>query len=218
MAGRRPKPTALKLVEGNPGKRAVNKREPRPTGIPACPVQLDKVAKNEWRRISRSLITMGLLTVVDRSALAAYCSAWSSWMTAEENIQKFGCLIKTAKSGYPMQNPYVGIANTSMDQMRKFLVEFGSDPNLTFTVFAALIWTHPIPLATEGELICFPPLSVSSRLADRPRKYHRKSDRRLESHASCSLAPMHETGFPRVDVHLDLKIRSLPTASSRVGF
>lgn len=124
----RPKPSALKLVEGNPGHRPINKREPKPTGIPACPAQLDQTAKNEWRRISRSLITMGLLTVVDRSALAAYCSAFSSWMTAEEKIQKFGHLIKTAKSGYPMQNPYVAIKNTSMDQMRKFLIEFGMTP------------------------------------------------------------------------------------------
>ena len=35
--GRKPKPTALKLLEGNPGNRPLNIAEPRPTGVPNCP-------------------------------------------------------------------------------------------------------------------------------------------------------------------------------------
>ena len=36
MAGRKPKPTALKKLEGNPGKRKLNAKEPVPAkGIPA---------------------------------------------------------------------------------------------------------------------------------------------------------------------------------------
>ena len=36
--GRKPKPTALKLLEGNPSRRALNKNEPQPpTSIPECP-------------------------------------------------------------------------------------------------------------------------------------------------------------------------------------
>lgn len=128
MAGRRPKPTALKELEGNPGKRRLNAEEPKPSGIPTCPKHLDKSAKAEWKRISRELITLGLLTSVDRAALAAYCSAWSRWISAEENVQKFGAVIKSPKSGYPVQNPYIGISNTALDQMRKFLIEFGMTP------------------------------------------------------------------------------------------
>ncbi len=30
MAGRKPKPTAVKKLEGNPGKRKLNKKEPVP--------------------------------------------------------------------------------------------------------------------------------------------------------------------------------------------
>jgi P27 family predicted phage terminase small subunit len=128
MAGRRPKPTALKALAGNPGKRALNALEPKPTGVPTCPRHLDKEAKVEWRRISGELLTLGLLTLIDRAALAGYCSAWSRWVAAELNIQKFGTVIKSPKSGYPVQNPYVGIANTALDQMRKFATEFGLTP------------------------------------------------------------------------------------------
>jgi P27 family predicted phage terminase small subunit len=128
MAGRKPKPTALKELQGNPGKRALNKSEPQPAGSPKCPPHLDKAAKAEWRRISDELTRLGLLTMVDRAALAAYCASWSRWVSAEESIRKFGLVIKSPKSGYPVQNPYVGIGNTALDTMRKFLTEFGMTP------------------------------------------------------------------------------------------
>jgi len=128
MAGRRPKPTALRELQGNPGHRPLNKREPKPGGVPRCPSHLDDAAKREWKRISAELVSLNLLTSVDRAALSAYCASWSRWMDAETNVQKYGAVIKSPKSGFPIQNPYVGIANTALDQMRKFLVEFGMTP------------------------------------------------------------------------------------------
>lgn len=126
MTGRKPKPSALHDLEGTRNRRKNN--EPQPSGIPTCPKHLDKAGQAEWKRISAELLSLGLLTAVDRAALAAYCATWSRWINAEQNIQKLGAVIKSPKSGYPVQNPYVGIANTSLDQMRKFLVEFGMTP------------------------------------------------------------------------------------------
>lgn len=41
MAGRKPKPTAVKKLEGNPGKRKLNDKEPMPVkGMPTCPAWL----------------------------------------------------------------------------------------------------------------------------------------------------------------------------------
>jgi P27 family predicted phage terminase small subunit len=102
--------------------------EPKPTGVPTCPRHLDDDAKKEWKRISAELITLGLLTSVDRAALAGYCVAWSRWIAAELQIQKFGTVIKSPKSGFPIPSPYVGIANVAMDHMRKFSIEFGLTP------------------------------------------------------------------------------------------
>ena len=43
MAGRKPKPTAVKKLEGNPGKRKLNTKEPVPAkGMPACPGEVDE--------------------------------------------------------------------------------------------------------------------------------------------------------------------------------
>ena len=87
MRGRKPKPTALKLVQGVPGKRPLPKREPSPEiGAPACPEWLLPEAKKVWRRLVRELEALGLLTGIDREALAGYCQAWANavdWQTGE---------------------------------------------------------------------------------------------------------------------------------------
>ena len=75
---RRPEPTALKLVKGNPGKRAINKNEPAfKNCIPKCPMKLDKVGQKEWNDLSKLLFDAGVLTEVDSRALAVYCRIWS---------------------------------------------------------------------------------------------------------------------------------------------
>ncbi len=72
--GPAPKPTRMKVLAGNPGKRPLNRREPQPKpGLPRCPAQLSEEAKREWKRISKELDRLGLLTVLDRAALSAYC-------------------------------------------------------------------------------------------------------------------------------------------------
>ena len=50
--GRKPKPTALKALEGNPGKRPLNEHEPvPPKATLRCPAWLEAEAKKEWKRL-----------------------------------------------------------------------------------------------------------------------------------------------------------------------
>ena len=81
MAGKRrgpkPRPAHLKLLRGNPGKRPVNTREPKPkTKIPTCPTHLGAIARKEWKRITVQLDAVGLLTELDRTGVAGYCTAY----------------------------------------------------------------------------------------------------------------------------------------------
>ena len=70
MAGRKPKPTAIKKLEGNPGKRKLNTKEPIPAkGMPECPQWLLAEAKKEWERLADLMNQMGVLTEVDMVAL-----------------------------------------------------------------------------------------------------------------------------------------------------
>src|SRR5438132_7052622 len=97
MAGRKPTPTRLKELKGNPGHRALNDREPKFTKKAACPKHLKGEARKEWNRVKRELAPLGLLTSVDRMALAAYCTLWSRWIAAEEQIELLGLVVKTDK-------------------------------------------------------------------------------------------------------------------------
>ena len=127
--GRPRKPTALKILEGNPGKRPLNKKEPKPKkGVPSCPAWLMPDAKKEWKRLSPELEAMGLLSRIDMAAFAGYCQAYARWKEAEEFISKHGSILKTA-SGYIQQIPQVSIAQQNLKQMRSFCSELGLTPS-----------------------------------------------------------------------------------------
>ncbi len=127
--GPAPKPTVLKILQGNPGKRPLNKNEPKPKPVaPKCPSWLDKEAKREWKRVAPELERLGLLTVVDGAALAAYCQAYARWKQAEEIIKREGMTV-TTETGYVMPHPAVKIAEKSMQLIRAFCAEFGLTPS-----------------------------------------------------------------------------------------
>jgi P27 family predicted phage terminase small subunit len=130
MKGRKPTPTMLKVLSGNPGKRPLNEREPvTPQGLPEMPAWLDDEGQAEWRRITADLAEMGLLSKADRPALAAYCTAWSRWVDAEAQVKKYGAVVKSPDKGFPMKSPYLSIAEQSLETMRKLMVEFGLTPS-----------------------------------------------------------------------------------------
>lgn len=129
--GKKPIPTNIKKLKGNPGKRALPKNEPkpeRPDGVPAPPKYLDKVAKQEWRRIAPELYRLGLLTNIDITALAGYCALFSRWQECESKIKKEGMVFVTDKRN-AIHHPYAAIASKSLDQMKAFLTEFGMTPS-----------------------------------------------------------------------------------------
>lgn len=129
MAGRRPKPTALKALAGNPGKRALNQQEPKPRSKrPKMPAEFRGTRKEfHWRRLTRELAGMQLLTSADGDAIAMYCDYYVRWEDATRMIAEHGMIVYT-ENGTPYQSPYLGIANKAMAAMQKLLVEFGMTP------------------------------------------------------------------------------------------
>ena len=131
--GRPPKPTALKILEGNPGKRPLNTDEPKPkSGAPKCPSFLSPEAKKEWRRIVRALADIDLLTSVDMAVLAAYCQSYSRWMQAEKILETEGLTyVYTNKKGEEnvIARPEVRISQESLKLMRAYGSEIGLSPS-----------------------------------------------------------------------------------------
>lgn len=127
--GRPPKPTVLKVLQGNPGKRPLNTNEPKPQPIaPKPPSWLPREAKREWKRLAPELEKLGLLTIVDGTAFANYCLAYARLREAEETIKREGMVITTEK-GYKMPHPAVKIAEKAQQIIKAFCSEFGLTPS-----------------------------------------------------------------------------------------
>lgn len=142
MAGRRPKPTALKELAGNPGHRPLNDDEIKPpAGVPEKPKGLGKCASREWDFIVQELLLLGVVTIVDRKALVEYCKAVEISELAYRDMQKHGLMIDepVLLEGVPImdgnkalvrhkKNPAVDAWKTATGVMKSFLIEFGLTP------------------------------------------------------------------------------------------
>ena len=85
------KPSALEKLHGNPGKRKVNKQEPKPeSGIPVTPRWLSPTAKYFFKEVGIFLDDMKVLTKADKKALELISDAYSEWREARDFIKKNG--------------------------------------------------------------------------------------------------------------------------------
>ena len=127
--GRKAKPTRLKVIQGNPGKRPIEPDAAKPeTKIPPCPPHLDAVARKEWKRVAEELRKLGLISAVSMAALAVYAAAWSRWIAAERQIKKAGGPLQKTPNGYMQISPWLVISNKAQDQMLRVMAEFGMTP------------------------------------------------------------------------------------------
>ena len=133
--GRAAKPTNIKLIQGNPGKRPISSGTLSPDiSIPKCPDHLNSDAKEEWSRVTPLLMNLKVISEIDMAALALYCQSYGRWVEAERKIDEMrkkggdGLLIKSPNN-YPIQNPYLAIANRSMEDCYKYLQQFGLSPS-----------------------------------------------------------------------------------------
>jgi P27 family predicted phage terminase small subunit len=135
IPGTKPKPTFLKLIEGNPGKRPLNENEPKFKKTKTkAPSHLGDVGKREWNRVSKILYKQGLLTEADLTALAAYCESYEQALMAYKYLEKGGVLPEKRVVGEKTYtilkpNPFFDIWTKCRAQMKMFMTEFGMTPS-----------------------------------------------------------------------------------------
>lgn len=132
MTGRKPVPTALKVLRGNPGKRPLPADEPQYPALSAdAPVPevlaLSPVAAAEWQRMTGLLDAAGVLTQADEGAVIACCQQWAVYVEASRKVTSAGLVVK-GKDGTPMPNPYLAIADKALRACTRLWTELGCTP------------------------------------------------------------------------------------------
>lgn len=129
MVGRKPKPTQLKVINGNPGHRALNEAEPKPVGeLYEAPEWMTETQRIGWAYALQNA-PLGLLKRLDRSLLSVWVVAEDLHREAAEKIAKFGMINKAPNTGIPMQSPFLPILNKQAMIMMKAASELGFTPS-----------------------------------------------------------------------------------------
>jgi P27 family predicted phage terminase small subunit len=126
-SGRKPKPTWLKIVTGNPGHRPLNVDEPQLVGNlaeMAAPAWFSELQRAEWDRVLRDA---PYLKNADRDILVAYCVAVSLYAESVQKVAQFGMLVKAPATGTPMNSPYY----TALNKQARMIKELGSELGLS---------------------------------------------------------------------------------------
>ena len=133
MRGRKPKPSRLRLIEGNPGRRPINQGEPV---APGALIDAPEWFSVQQRTIWDYAITNspdGLLRRLDRDVLVAWCVACEMHKRACQQQQKLDAntgapMLTKTKDGNVIQSPYLPIINRQMLLMLKAASELGFSP------------------------------------------------------------------------------------------
>lgn len=135
--GRPAKPTRLKILQGNPGKRRIEDGEPVPRADDENPAPdwLCSVrgAREAWDQIADELAGIGLLTVIDRTSLEALCVSYAIWRDAISDCEENGYTITQERThgGGPVRvkNPSFVIAKEALQDFVRISAKFGMTPS-----------------------------------------------------------------------------------------
>ena len=126
--GPKPVPNHLKLVRGNPGKRPLNKKEPKPAGdLFAPPGDLPADAVPFWNQAIADA-PAGLLKRLDMRVLYIWAAAACMHSQALNKVMKVSLLIQS-REGVIYQNPALAIVNRQAAVMLKAAAEMGFTPS-----------------------------------------------------------------------------------------
>ena len=137
-----PKPTELKVLEGNRGHRPVDLTATfRPAvGVPTMPRYLTREARKAWRRLSPELVRYNLLSKVHADAFAMLCQTIGRLELIETALTKKQALLleqgkdptealmASTPKGLLIQSVTYQVLNREMEKLRTLIAEFGLTP------------------------------------------------------------------------------------------
>ncbi|KKF38700.1 MAG: phage terminase small subunit P27 family [Hafnia alvei] len=132
MSGPPKTPTHLRLVKGNPSKRAINKNEPKPpSGVPPIPKHFDKRGKYWFKRMGEELDAVGVMSTLDAKALELLVEAYTEYRHHCEVLDEEGYTYQTGSATgekIVKAHPAAAMKADAWKRIRAMLSEFGMTP------------------------------------------------------------------------------------------
>jgi P27 family predicted phage terminase small subunit len=146
MGARGPKPQSnvIRFLRGNPGRRALDLSDgvQPEVAVPDVPRHLGKEARKEWKRITAELEEVGLVSRLDRAALAIYCQTWGRLVLAEQALearrqqaeddgadQAEAVFIQRTPTGFMRESALIRIVGKLQQDCDRYLASFGMSPS-----------------------------------------------------------------------------------------
>jgi P27 family predicted phage terminase small subunit len=129
MRGPIPTPTAVRALQGNPGRRPLNEAEPTSPPLSVSPpdwMEGDELAKEFWHAVGNTVKVMNVAMESDRMALEMLSICLAEVRRAYEELQVGR--IMTFESGAQQVSPYFTIMTKMMAQAMSIMKEFGMTP------------------------------------------------------------------------------------------
>ncbi|MGJ7060329.1 phage terminase small subunit P27 family, partial [Morganella morganii] len=115
MPGPPKTPSHLRLVRGNPSKRPINKKEPKPpSGVPPTPKHFTKQGKYWFKRIGEELNAMGVMSSMDAKALELLIEAYTEYRQHCDTLDEEGYTYTTQSDGGPLIKAHPVLMNPLM--------------------------------------------------------------------------------------------------------
>ena len=149
--GRKPVPTALRKLRGNPSGRPLPEPGSEPTPKSEAPempewIKNDEIAVEEWHSIIKELEAVGLLNKLDHALIESWVVCYSRWVQNERKVLEKGTVVltgqkvttktkrdgtveETKSGGNVTTSPYLWVANKAWTQLLKLASEMGMTPS-----------------------------------------------------------------------------------------
>lgn len=135
-AGRKPTPTKLKLLLGNPGhrsKESLGQDEPQPTGeLQPAPDRLSESARAIYDDWAAKLSASGIGTDLDSDALAMAAMSYDAYLEAASRVAQTGAVwLEKGEGTIPkfVYSPYWSVMNREWKKVLALMAEFGMTPS-----------------------------------------------------------------------------------------
>ena len=150
--GPRPEPTIIKMAKGNPGKRPLNKSEPKPPSDDITPPEyLSGKSLEKWHEITPQLKCMGVMTKADVETIGRYCTMWEQWLKYLDQCRRgLDVLVIRDEAGkvkYMQSSPAATMQQKLATSMLRIEQEFGLTPSARTGIVAQKNDQEDDPLA-----------------------------------------------------------------------